>query len=108
MIETPMEDSMLPLESEMWNGQTYTVFKQHLAVSAPVAIHLGSFQRAAQAATILHRAHRCNVSAKMCQDELQVAEAERVDESARALLDAMLAQAPQWEVFCDAIAMCMR
>jgi hypothetical protein len=108
MVEAPDDDSLLPAQVVAWDGCPYTAFERSLPVNVPVSTNVGTFQRAAQAATLLNRAH---IWAEKMRRSLRlpgVAEFQDIDIAIRSMISAMLAQCQKWEVFCDSFAMCVR
>ncbi|KAH8658097.1 hypothetical protein BX600DRAFT_514616 [Xylariales sp. PMI_506] len=107
MIQSPRENYLLPTKAATWDGQSYTVYENRYPVNVPIMTHLGTFQRAAQAATVLNRAHLWRDVAREQTAVPHVAEFEALDREIRSVLSALIAQCHRFEVFCDAFAMCM-
>ncbi|KAK5996548.1 hypothetical protein PT974_01883 [Cladobotryum mycophilum] len=107
ILESPQEDDLLPMESVIWDGQSHQIFARKVPITVPFSVPLGSFQRAAQASTTLHRAHLWDTRVRQEAKLSPVADFAHIDRTIRSLLDALLIQCPKWEVFCDAFAMCM-
>jgi hypothetical protein len=105
LADSPDDDNLLPTASVIAKGHRLQTFVINLPVSAPVSIALGGFQRAAQAATVLYHAREWGRHAQLPGHG--VSAFVELDGRIRALLDAMLHQCHRWEVFCDALAMCI-
>ncbi|KAJ6445039.1 2-nitropropane dioxygenase protein [Purpureocillium lavendulum] len=105
LADSPDDDDLLPTTGVVVNGDRLQSFVINLPVSAPVSIALGGFQRAAQAATVLYHAREWESRGR--QPGYGVASFVELDGKIRALLDAMLHQCHRWEIFCDALAMCI-
>jgi hypothetical protein len=108
LVESPGDDYLLPTESVIWDGHSLSLFERKVPVNGQLSIHLGTFQRAAQAATLLNKAHRWEEMTRQRDILPRVVEFEALDKEIRCVLDALLAQSPRWDVFCDSFAMCMR
>lgn len=108
MLEAPGDDSLLPAQVVTWDGCSATAFERTLPVNGPVSTNVGTFQRAAQAATLLNRAHVWAEKMRRSPKLPGVAGFKDIDAAIRSMISAMLAQCQQWEVFCDSFAMCVR
>jgi hypothetical protein len=108
LLDKPNDDDLLPTYSVLWDGSRYLPFNKMLPVSVDVTEHLGTFQRSAQAANLLHAAHLWNSALRSATKLPSVAEFAHIDRNIRSALDAMLSQCDGWEVFCDGFAMLMR
>ncbi|KAH8889164.1 hypothetical protein GQ53DRAFT_825484 [Thozetella sp. PMI_491] len=107
LVKSPSDDYLLPMESVIWNGHSHTLFERRMPVNGDVSIHLGTFQRAAQAATLLNKTYRWEQVMKRQPGFPEIAEIEDIDKAIRSMLNAMLEQSHNWDVFCDAFAMCL-
>lgn len=108
LSSSPDNDALLPTAGVVVDGDRLQSYVANLPVSAPVSIALGGFQRAAQAATVLYQAREWDRRVRQGDADRGVSSFEDLDGRIRALLDAMLNQCHRWEVFCDALAMCIR
>ncbi len=108
IVDAPSEDSLLPTEGDPWNGHSHSVSERRMPVNGQVSFHLGGFQRAAQAASLLNEAHKWGEMARKRATLPRVAEFQHLDKAIRSVLNAMLAQSGGWDVFCAAFATCMR
>ena len=108
LIEGPSDDTLLPTTALAWSGPVLQSFVMYLPISAPVTINVGTFQRAAQSATLLYQARQCDKTALQGDIALSGSDVASLDKDIRCLLDAMLGQAHEWEVFCDSLAMTIR
>ncbi|OAQ87537.1 2-nitropropane dioxygenase protein [Purpureocillium lilacinum] len=107
LSSSPDNDALLPTAGVVVDGDRLQSYVVNLPVSAPVSIALGGFQRAAQAATVLYQAREWDRRVRQGDADRGVSSFEDLDGRIRALLDAMLNQCHRWEVFCDALAMCI-
>ncbi|UNI16905.1 hypothetical protein JDV02_003293 [Purpureocillium takamizusanense] len=107
LFNSPDEDALLPTASVIVDSDRLQSFVINLPVSAPVSIALGGFQRAAQAAAVLYQAHEWERKVRQGDAGQGVSDFEELDGRIRALLDSMLNQCHRWEIFCDALAMCI-
>lgn len=107
LLDKPNDNDLLPTYSVLWDGSRYLPFNKMLPVSVDVSEHLGTFQRSAQAANLLHAAHLWNSALRSATKLPSVAEFAHIDRNIRSALDAMLSQCDGWEVFCDGFAMLM-
>ncbi|PWI71570.1 C6 transcription factor [Purpureocillium lilacinum] len=107
LSSSPDNDALLPTAGVVVDGDRLQSYVANLPVSAPVSIALGGFQRAAQAATVLYQAREWDRRVRQGDADRGVSSFEDLDGRIRALLDAMLNQCHRWEVFCDALAMCI-
>lgn len=109
LIEGPDDDTLLPTNGLVrGDGGPPHHFVVHFPVGASVAVSLGGFQRTAQSATILHQARQWERRSQRTDPPPQVSDFAKLDGQARTLLNAMLLQSSNWEVFCDALALCIR
>jgi hypothetical protein len=91
----------------VWGIQDCSTFKTAVTVEEPATVPLGSFQRSAQAARLLHETHVWSAQIRTSAAFPSLAHVAHIDQGIRDLTDAMLRQCHRWEVFCDALSMCM-
>lgn len=108
IVQRPEDDDLLPNTGYLWDGHTYRLFVQDIPSNSPISISLGSFQRAAQAAILLHDAHRWRSRLSQASVLPGVAEFSDLDEKLRDLLNTMSDECDTWEVCCGSFAMCIR
>ena len=95
------------MDGIVWGIQDCSTFKTAVTVEEPATVPLGSFQRSAQAARLLHETHVWSAQIRTSAAFPSLAHVAHIDQGIRDLTDAMLRQCHRWEVFCDALSMCM-
>ncbi|KID74969.1 C6 transcription factor, partial [Metarhizium brunneum ARSEF 3297] len=108
IVPRPEDDDLLPNTGYLWDGRAYRLFVKDIPSNTPISISLGSFQRAAQAAILLHDAHRWRSRLSQASVLPGVAEFSDLDEKLRDLLNTMSDECDTWEVCCGSFAMCIR
>lgn len=108
LAESPHASDMLPTDGVVWGEQGFSSFRKRVNVTVLPSVHLGTFQRSAQAAVLLHDTYLWSAGIRQSPVLPPVPELAHIFQSIRDLVDAMLHQVQGWEVFCDAFAMCMR